>query len=112
MMDVSISIRNDENFNLMKDFVTGTFPLVNIAPNCSRAAVILFASDAWISFDLNEHTDVASLTDAVNDIVYSEIPEVRRTGTNTPAALDLLRTAGQSSMIGLRDGFVHIAVFN
>ena len=111
MLDVSISIKNDENFNLMKNFVTGTFPLVNISAECSHCAVILFASDAWIRFDLNEHTDINSLTQAVDEIVYSEISEERRTGTNTPDALDLLRTAGQSSMLGLRDDFVHIAVF-
>ena len=111
VLDVSISIRNDENFNLMKDFVTRTFPLVNVSAECSHAAVILFASDAWIRFDLNEHTDINSLTQAVDEIVYSEISEERRTGTNTPDALDLMRTAGQSSMLGLRDDFVHIAVF-
>ena len=111
MLDVSISIRNDTNFNLMKELVKGTFPLVNVSAECSHAAVILFASDAWIRFDLNEHTDLASLTQAVDEIVYSEISEERRTGTNTPDALDLMRTAGQSSMLGLRDGFVHIGVF-
>ena len=111
MLDVSISIRNDTNFNLMKELVKGTFPLVNVSAECSHAAVILFASDAWIRFDLNEHTDLASLTNAVDEIVYSEISEERRTGTNTPDALDLMRTAGRSSMLGLRDGFVHIGVF-
>ena len=95
----------------MKELVKGTFPLVNVSAECSHAAVILFASDAWIRFDLNEHTDLASLTNAVDEIVYSEISEERRTGTNTPDALDLMRTAGQSSMLGLRDGFVHIGVF-
>ena len=111
MLDVSKSIFNDTNFNFMKDFVKGTFPLVNISAECSHAAVILFASDAWIRFDLNQHTDLASLTNAVDEIIYSDISEERRTGTNTPDALDLMRTAGQSSMLGLRDGFVHIGVF-
>ena len=111
VLDVSISIKNDDNFDLMKDFVTRTFPLVNIAENCSRASVILFAADAWIWFDLNEYTDVASLTNAVNKIVYSEISEEKRTGTNTPDALDVMRIAGQNGSLGLRDGFVHIGVF-
>ena len=111
VLDVSISIRNDENFNLMKDFVTGTFPLVNIADNCSHASVIVFAASAWIWFDLNEYTDLASLTNAVNEIVYSEISEEKRTGTNTPDALDVMRIAGRNGSLGLRDGFVHIGVF-
>ena len=111
VLDVSLSIFDDTNFNLMKDLVKSTFPLVNVSPECSHAAVILFASDAWIRFDLNEHTDINSLTNAVDEIVYSAIPADRRTGTNTPDALDLLRTAGQSSMLGLRDDFIHICVF-
>ena len=111
VLDVSLSIGNDTNFNLMKELVKGTFPLVNVSPECSHAAVILFASDAWIRFDLNEHTDINSLTNAVDEIVYSAIPADRRTGTNTPDALDLLRTAGSSSMLGLRDDFIHICVF-
>ena len=111
VLDASISINNDANFDLMKDFVTGTFPLVNIADNCSHASVIVFAADAWIWFDLNEYTDVASLTNAVNEIVYSEISQVKRTGTNTPDALDIMRIAGQNGSLGLRDGFVHIGVF-
>ena len=111
VLDASISIKNDANFNLMKDFVTGTFPLVNIADECSHASVIVFAADAWIWFDLNEYTDLANLTDAVNEIVYSELSEEKRTGTNTPDALDVMRIAGQNGSLGLRDGFVHIGVF-
>ena len=111
VLDVSISIKNDENFDVMKDFVTGILPFVNVSAECSHAAVILFASDAWIRFDLNEYTTEESLRNAINEIVYSEIPEQRRTGTNTPDALTLLQTAGQSSMLGLRDDFVHIAIF-
>ena len=110
MLDISISIKNDDNFNLMKDFVTSIFPVLNMSAECSHAAVILFARNATIRFDLNEYTDVNSLTNAVNEIVYSEIDEEVRTGTNTPSALDLLRIAGSDGRLGLRDGFVHIGV--
>ena len=110
VLDISISIKNDNNFNLIKNFVTSTFPVVNISAECSHAAVILFARDAMIRFDLNEYTDVTSLTNAVNEIVYSEIDEQTRTGTNTPSTLDLLRIAGLDGRLGLRDGFVHIGV--
>ena len=110
MLDISISIKDDDNFNLIKNFVTSTFPVVNISAECSHAAVILFARDAMIRFDLNEYTDVTSLTNAVNEIVYSEIDERTRTGTNTPSALDLLRIAGLDGRLGLRNGFVHIGV--
>ena len=110
VLDISISIKDDKNFNLMKKFVTSTFDIMNISAECSHAAVILFARDATIRFDLNEYTDVTSLTNAVNEIVYSEIDEEVRTSTNTPSALDLLRIAGLDGRLGLRDGFVHIGV--
>ena len=110
VLDISISIKNDDNFNLMKDFVTSIFPVLNMSAECSHAAVILFARNATIRFDLNEYTDVNSLTNAVNEIVYSEIDEEVRTGTNTPSALDLLRIAGSDGRLGLRDGFVHLGV--
>ena len=110
VLDVSISINNDDNFNLIKNFVTSTFPVLNISAECSHAGVILFAKDAMIRFNLNQYTDVTSLTNAVNGIVYSEIDEETRAGTNTPSALDLLRIAGLDGRLGLRDGFVHIGV--
>ena len=110
-LDISISVKDDDNFNLMKNFVKNSSHLMNISAECSRAAVILFARNATIRFDLNEYTDVTSLTDAVNEIVYSEIDKEVRTGTNTPSALDLLRIAALDGRLGLRDGFVHIGVF-
>ena len=110
VLDISISIKDDDNFNLMKDFVINTSHLMNISAECSHAAVILFARDAMIRFDLNEYTDVTSLTNGVNEIVYSEIDKEVRTGTNTPSALDLLRTAGLDGGLGLRDDTQHIAL--
>ena len=110
VLDISISIKDDDNFNLMKNFVKNTSYLMNISAECSRAAVILFARDATIRFDLNEYTDENNLTNAVNEIVYSKIDKQTRTGTNTPSALDLLRIAALDGRLGLRDGFVHIGV--
>ena len=111
VLDVLISIQTEENFQLMKDFVTSTLFSLSISAECSHAAVILFASDAWIRFDLNEHAYLDSVTDAVNIITYFGITKERCTGTNTPAALDLLQTAGRDGSLGLRDGLVHIALF-
>ena len=90
------------NFQLMKDFVARTFNLVNISADCSRAGLILFARDAFIAFNLNEYTDEASLRNALNQIQLSDYPRraVRR-GTNTPAALDLMRIAAQNGSLGL-----------
>ena len=111
VLDVSISIKTEENFQFMKDFVTSTLSLLNITAECSHAAVMLFAGEAWVRFDLNEYTDLDSVTYAVNNITYFGISKERRTGTNTPAALDLLLNAGQDGTLGLRDDFVHIVLF-
>ena len=110
VLDISINTKDDDNFNLTKNFVKSTSYLMNISAECSHAAVILFARNATIRFDLNEYTDETNLTNAVNEIVYSKVDKQTRTGTNTPSALDLLRIAGLDGRLGLRDGFVHIGV--
>ena len=96
----------------MKDFVAGTFSIVNISADCSRAALILFASDAFISFDLNKYTTERGLRNALDRIQLSDFKRksVRR-GTNTPAVLDLLRVASRNGSLGeFNDDNVHIAL--
>ena len=95
MSDVSISIGDDANYNIVKDFVAAISNFVTIGPNDNLVGKILFARHANISFHVQEHTNAEDLTTAINSIVYSEIPELDRTGTNIPEALDLLRTAGR-----------------
>ena len=111
VLDISLSIETEENFQLMKDFVAGTFNFVNISADCSRLALILFASDAFISFDLNNYTTEAGLRNALDQIQLSDFNRrtIRR-GTNTPAALDLLRVASQDGSLGLSEDNVHIAL--
>ena len=85
---------------------------MNISEECSQAGLILFAKDAWINFTLNEHLTPTRLMNAVNQITYNEISHNHCTnGTNTPAALDLLRTAAKNGTLGLSDDKIHIAVF-
>ena len=95
MCDVSISIGSDANFNVIRNFVAAISNFVTIGPNDNLVGKILFARHANISFHVQEHTNAEDLTAAINSIVYSEIPELDRTGTNIPEALDLLRTAGR-----------------
>ena len=111
VLDVSVSIQNEENFQLMKDLVRSTFDMADISENCSRAAVMLFARQAWISFTLNDHLDKNSLQNALDQIRYDEISRYNHTGTNTPAALNLMLTAAQDGTLGLRNDMVHIAMF-
>ena len=110
VLDISLSIGSDANFNLMKDIVTSAIHLMNISAECSHAAVILFAANATIRFDLDDYTNEQSLINAINNITWSDFDHTTRFGTNTPAALDLMRVAGQNGTLGLRDGFEHIGV--
>ena len=107
VLDVSLSIENEEN---LQNFVTSLIGFLNISPTCSRAAVILFARDAWINFTLSDHTDVANLRNAIDQIRYNEISRYNHTRTNTPAALNLLRTAAHDGTLGIRDDVVHVAL--
>ena len=111
VLDVSISIEDEENFQLMKDFIMNSTNLVTVGLNDSLAAVILFARHAWINFTLTEYTDKTSFLNAVNQIRYNEISKYDHTGTNTPEALDLLRTAAQDGRLGLRNDTDKIVVF-
>ena len=105
-LDVSNSIRKD-NFGLVKDFLVDILDMVNISPECSHAALILFKADVRIRFDLNRYTNKDELIEAVRDITYES---VRGRGTNTPEALDVMRIAAQNGSLGLRDGIVHLGV--
>ena len=110
VLDISQSIENDANFNVMKDLVIRSVRLVNISAECSHAAVILFGTNATIRFDLDDFTDEQSLINAINAIIWSQLDFVARFATNTPAALDLMRVAGQDGTLRLRDAVFHIGV--
>ena len=104
LSDVSVSIGSDRNFNVIKNFINSIGNFLEISPDDNLVGQILFARHANISFHVQEHTNEDDLTAAIDSIVYSEIPELDRTGTNIPEALDLLRTAGRSGgELRLRD---------
>lgn len=105
-VDVSRSI-GKKNFRLIQGFLKNISEVINISPECSHAAVILFKADASIRFDLNRHTDKEELMKTVSDIAYKD---VKGQGTNTPAALDLMRVAGKNGSLGLRDDKIHLGV--
>ena len=114
LSDVSVSIGSDRNFNVIKNFINSIGNFLEISPDDNLVGQILFARHANISFHVQEHTNEDDLTAAIDSIVYSEIPELDRTGTNIPEALDLLRTAGRSGgELRLRDddSVAKVAVF-
>ena len=96
VLDVSISIGNDENFRTVTQFASGVSQFLDIGLNDSLVGMMLFARHSNVHFHVQEYTNEDDLTEAIDNIVYSEIPELDRTGTNIPEALDLLRTAGRS----------------
>ena len=95
VLDVSVSIGGDEHFDNIKAFVKSISQFINIGMNESLVGVVLYAHDAWIKFDLQQYLVKSDLIEAIDRIVYSNISKLNHTGTNTPAALQLLGTAGE-----------------
>jgi len=81
VLDVSKSIgftaQAEEAFNLMKNLMVETFNLVNFSPNCSRAAQMLFASNATLKFNLTAHANITSLNKTLNDITLGSLAKFR-----------------------------------
>ena len=104
MIDTSGSIRVDR-FQLIREFVEDIAQLLTIGLQESLAGVILFSNDATLHFNLNMHTDISSLSTAINP----GLPYDGR-NTNTPAALSLLLSSAQDGSMGLRPGHPAIAI--
>ena len=102
VLDVSVSIENDANFGLIRDFVTQAASFMSIGVNETLFSVLLFARHAWINFTIPSYTNRADLINAVDDISYFDVSELNRTGTNIPDALKLLKDGAQDGRIGLR----------
>ena len=93
------------NFQYVREFIEDIVLEMNISPNNSRVAVILFDSSARLRFNLNRYTDKETLIAAVHNLPYSG------GGTNIPEALDLLRTTAQNGSLGIRNNTRQIAIF-
>ena len=112
VLDNSLSIASDTNFGLIRNLVTQMIQQLTIGLENSLVSVMIFARHASINFTLTEHTTTDDLVNAINQISYFDLPQMNRTGTNIPDALQLLRTGGQDGSIGLRStaNFTH-AIF-
>ena len=107
VLDVSLSIQNETNFGFMRDLVIQSARQSVIGENDVLFSLILFARQANIIFNISQHTNSADLITAINQISYFDTPELNRTGTNIPEALDLVREAGQDGRLGLRPDAVY-----
>ena len=97
-----MSVANDANFGLIRNLVVQIVEQLTIGPDNSLVSILIFARQAWINFPITQHTNTDELIDAIKGISYYDVQELNRTGTNIPAALDLLRKGGQDGRIGLR----------
>ena len=95
VLDSSGSIGR-QNFESMKETVINIVSSLTIGPQKTRVAVVRFSSQAVLLFNLNTHTTKETLSEAIRDINYSG------GGTNTAAALQLLRTSVFSELLGVR----------
>ena len=104
VLDESGSI-TASGFDLIREFVANISSALDIGLQRSLVGVILFSTSTHIEFSVTQHTDEASLLTAIDNLPYGG------GGTNTAAAIDLLRTAGQpGGALNLRNGFTHVAM--
>ena len=109
VVDISKSIGKGEqadadfNFREVKTFISDVVEFLSIGPNRSLVGVVEFARWANITFSVSNYTDKHNLLDAINNLEYGDINNIRHETTNTPDALDLLRFEGrEGGELGLR----------
>ena len=105
VLDTSNSI-TEARFQMIREFTEQISMLLDIGKTRSLVGVILVGNIAIVQFPVTQHTTASTLLPALNPgLPYSG------GGTNTQAALNLLRTAGQTGgTLDLRPGYVPIAI--
>ena len=103
VIDTSGSI-GSSRFELIKEFTANiTTELITSSPN-SAVGVILFASSAYIRFNLQTYTSLNALLSAIDNLPYSG------GGTDTAEALTLLLSTAQNGALGLRNDSSKVAI--
>ena len=103
VIDTSGSIGYSQ-FQLFKELVANiSTEIVSSSPR-SAVAVILYASSAYIQFNLQAYTTLSSLLSGINQLPYSG------GGTDTAEALTLLLSSAESGVLGLRNDSAKIAI--
>jgi len=103
VLDGSGSI-GDHQFQMIREFAINVTNSLTIGLQNSLAGVITFSSVATLHFDLLQHTNAASLQQALNNIPYPN------GHTNTAAGLELLLFSAQEGIMELRDEYPHVAI--
>ena len=93
-------------FRIIREFVNNiTINLKLISPE-SSVGVILFDNTAHIQFNLKAHTNLTTLSPAINP----GLPFSNRYGRDTAAALRLLLSSAQNGSLGIRNDTSNIAI--
>ena len=98
VIDESGSV-GSSNYQLMKQFVHDTVNEFDIGSDDTQVGVISYSSYARAWFYLNTYQDKSSVLTAINNLPYSG------GGTDTAAAINLLRQSGFTSTSG---GLEHV----
>ena len=104
VLDESSSI-GASGFQLIREFAEEISRSLDIDLQKCLVGVMLFGDSARVYFPVTQYTDAATLLPALNSLPYKE------GDTDTAAALNLLRAAGQTGgALRLRSRFNHIAI--
>ncbi len=104
VLDASGSVGSFNFNNRILPFVVDVVNELDIGTNQSQVGVIRFASSPSILFNLNTHNNKTDLINAINGIPYTG------GGTDTAAALDLLRISGFAGARPVSQGIPRYAV--
>ena len=104
VVDTSGSI-GSSRFQLIREFTANiTTKLIRNSPK-SSVGVILFASSAYIRFNLQTYTSLNSLLSAINNLPYNH-----GSSTDTDEALTLLLSSAQNGVLRLRSDSSKVAI--
>ena len=103
VVDASTSV-TENNFLVMKDFIKDFLFNANIDDGNVRVGIIIYSTEDYLQFHLNEHKDKLALFTAIDDIPY------RYGSTNTADALNTMRTQMYTEANGDRPGVPNVAI--
>ena len=103
VVDASTSV-TENNFLVMKDFIKDFLFNANIDDGNVRVGIIIYSTEDYLQFHLNEYQDKLALFTAIDDIPY------RYGSTNTADALNTMRTQMYTEANGDRPGVPNVAI--
>ena len=103
VLDASTSV-TELNFLVMKDFIKDFLFNANIDDGNVRVGIIIYSTEDYLQFHLDEYQDKLALFTAIDDIPY------RYGSTNTADALNTMRTQMYTAANGDRPGVPNVAI--